>query len=183
MRGYVYTIRSYLKPELVYFGSTKERLSRRLAQHVSSYKDYLNGKYRFVSSFKLIELGDAYIGLVEIVEYIDKAQLRAVESRLIRENVCVNKVQPGRSPAQYRLDNDVVIKARHAQFYKDNAEKMKAHQAKYDKANATAIKARKSVILTCGCGSQHRTNNKAQHARSAKHHAWLEKEALGQVAL
>ena len=125
MRGRVYTIRSYLKPELVYYGSTKETLSRRLAQHVSDYKKHLNGQQHFISSFKLIELGDAYIGLVEIVEYIDKAQLHAVEGRHIRENNCVNKYQAGRSKAQYCLDNAVVINARHAQ---------------YDKANAAAIK-------------------------------------------
>ena len=91
MRGYVYSIRSHLKPELVYYGSTKETLSRRLAQHVSSYKHYLIKKHNFITSFKLIELGKFYIELVEIVEYIDKAQLHAVEGRHIRENDCVNK--------------------------------------------------------------------------------------------
>ena len=168
MRGRVYSIRSYLKPELVYCGSTKETLSRRLAQHVKGYKSYLNGKQDFITSFKLIELGKFYIELVEIVEYIDKAQLHAVEGRHIRENNCVNKYQAGRSKAQYCLDNAVVINARHAQ---------------YDKVNAAAIKAQKSAKINCGCGSQHRTGDKAVHARTAKHRAWLETEAPGQAAL
>ena len=183
MKGYIYSIRSHLRPDIVYYGSTKETLSRRLAQHVSDYKQYLNGKKHFISSFMLIELGDSYIELVEIVEYTDKAQLRAVEGRLIRENVCVNKKQEGRSPAQDRLDNVEAIKAYETQYRKENAETMKARDALFYKANATAIKARKSVILNCGCGSQHRTGDKAKHARTKKPCAWLETQTLGQAAL
>ena len=142
MRGYVYSIRSHLNPQLVYYGSTKERLSRRLAQHVKGYKSYLNGKQDFITSFKLIELGKFYIELVEIVEYIDKKQLHAVEGRYIRDNVCVNRCQAGRSDAQYRLDNDVAIKAYKAQYRLDNVEAIKAHRAQYQKENAAAINAR-----------------------------------------
>ena len=108
MRGYVYAIRSLSDPTLVYYGSTKEQLSRRMAQHRDDYRSFLAGKRRFVTSFRVLEAGDAYIELVEIVEYEEKAQLHAVEGKCIRENQCVNKRVAGRTRKQHQVDNSVM---------------------------------------------------------------------------
>ena len=154
MKGYVYSIRSHLKPELVYYGSTKETLARRLAGHRKSYKRYLAGKTHFVSSFKLLEAGEAYIELVQIVEYTEKAELHAAEGKWIRENICVNKHVPGRSDAKYYRDNATAIFARHVE---------------YEAANAAHIKEKHD----CQCGGKYTTQGIARHTRTLKHTAWL----------
>ena len=79
--GRVHTIRSHLRPDLVYIGSTKETLARRLAQHKVAYKGFVAGKSRFVTSYKLLEIGDAYIDLVELVNYTEKSQLASASAR------------------------------------------------------------------------------------------------------
>ena len=152
--GRVYSIRSHTRPELVYYGSTKETLSRRMAGHRHNYKRFLAGTYEFITSFRLLELGDAKIELVELVEYTEKSQLIAVESRWIREHECVNKVQPARTQAQYRVDNRGAILAWHAAY---NATHAEHRNAKFD----------------CPCGGKHTTRNKPQHARTARHQTWL----------
>ena len=99
--GRVYSIRSHLRPDLVYYGSTKQTLACRLAEHTRRCKYFRAGKSSsFYTSFIIIELGDAYIEIVERVQFSEKSQLRAVEGRHIRENDCVNKYVPGRSSVE-----------------------------------------------------------------------------------
>ncbi len=93
--GRVYSIRSHLRPDLVYIGSTKETLSRRLAQHKTALKQYQAGKHRCVTSFEIIKLGDAYVELIQLVEYKEKCELHAAERKCIRETDCVNKYMRG----------------------------------------------------------------------------------------
>ena len=125
-----------------------------MSGHRASYKQYGLGKYCFVTSFQLIELGDAYITLEQLVEYEDKAQLEAVELRFIREKLCVNKAQPGRTPAQY---------------YTDHVEEIREQVAVYQAANAAKLHEKHN----CDCGSCFTLPNKAQHLRTAKHQKWL----------
>ncbi len=75
-----------------------------MSGHRAKYNQYRLGKYNNVTSFKLLELGDAYIALEQLVEYEDKAQLEAVELRFIRENPCVNRYHPGRTDMQYKAE-------------------------------------------------------------------------------
>ncbi len=173
MRGYVYAIRSLSDPTLVYYGSTKENLARRMAQHRKNHRGYLAGKYCFTTSFRVLEAGGAYIELVEIVEYEEKAQLRAAEGKCIRGNQCVNKYVAGRSNEQYRGDNAVKISARKKQHYADNATTINAQKAAYDAAHAEHRKAKHS----CGCGGKFTIVSKARHLRTLKHCAWVEKTA------
>ena len=158
MRGYVYAIRSLSDPTLVYYGSTKEQLSRRMAEHRARHRSFLAGKYHFVTSFRVLEAGDAYIELVEIVEYEEKAQLHAVEGKWIREHQCVNKFVAGRSNQQYRADNAV---------------KLSAMKAMYDVAHAEHRNAKQ----TCDCGGKFAYKHKAVHLRTRIHCAWIEKTA------
>ena len=51
---------------LVYIGSTAEpTLARRLATHSRKYKCFLNGKGRFVTSYKILENNNYEIILIE----------------------------------------------------------------------------------------------------------------------
>jgi hypothetical protein len=65
----------------IYIGSTCEPiLARRLAGHVGNYKSYLNGKYHYVTSYKIIEQGNYDIVLIELFPCDTKDQLHARES-------------------------------------------------------------------------------------------------------
>ena len=48
----------------VYIGSTTKQLCIRLQYHKYSYKRYLNGKCRYVTSFELVKYDDACIELI-----------------------------------------------------------------------------------------------------------------------
>ncbi len=67
MKGFVYIIRSKHTDD-VYYGSTKKALKRRFSGHKSSYKTGKND----TQSFLIMKYADAYIELVEEVEYEDK---------------------------------------------------------------------------------------------------------------
>ena len=56
------------KTGLVYVGSTCQRLlCKRLSGHVDAFKRWKNGKYNYVTSFKIIENNDYYMELLEPV--------------------------------------------------------------------------------------------------------------------
>jgi len=178
MRGFVYTIRAP-QSDLIYYGSTSQPLSQRMAKHRSDYKAYLAGKGGRITSFVILALGNAYIELVRIVDYEVKAELHAAEGECIRNNPCVNKQQMGRTNAQYRIDNAEKISAKHKEYYAANvdkiatyyidyAEEIRAKVAAYKAANAAKLKERHA----CDCGGCYTTPNQADHFRTAKHKAW-----------
>ena len=64
--------------ELTYVGSTALKyLSTRLEGHKRSYKSHLDGKYPYVTSFKVIESGNFDIILIEHYPCKDKYELQA----------------------------------------------------------------------------------------------------------
>ena len=63
----------------IYFGSSCNLLRIRLAQHKSSYKQWLAGKRRYVTSFEIAKYDDCNIILVEEISYQTKEQLSARE--------------------------------------------------------------------------------------------------------
>jgi len=59
----------------VYVGSTTQKLNIRLSKHKYDYKRYLDGKYNFVRSFKIIKNENYYIELIEKFECDCKEEL------------------------------------------------------------------------------------------------------------
>ena len=129
-----------------------------MAEHRVNHKRFLAGKRGVTTSCRVLEAGDAYIELVEIVEYEEKAQLHAAEGKCTRGNQCVNKYVAGRSNEQYRADNAV---------------KLSAMKAMYDVAHAEHRNAKQ----TCDCGGKFAYKHKAVHLRTLKHCVWVEKTA------
>ena len=78
----VYSIRSLSRPELIYVGSTTQPLSKRMVQHRSALT---------CVSKEIIDIGDAYIELIENYPCNDKNQLLARENRYMRGLNCLNK--------------------------------------------------------------------------------------------
>ncbi len=132
MIGYVYVIRSYLTDD-VYYGSTKQTLSQRMAEHRRNYKCWLNEKINYTSSFEIVKYNDCYIELVEECEYNNKQELLAREGFHIRNNKCVNKCIAGRTRQEYRQEYDSNHKEQIAEYKKEHAINNKEHIKEYKK--------------------------------------------------
>ncbi len=179
----VYAIRSHLTPD-IYIGSTTGRLCARLCAHKGHFKMWKDGKYNYLSSFKILEHGDAYIELLEDCPCENSEQLARYEGLQIRaaEN-CINKLVPGRtveerkelkkaSSAAYREANPEKAKARSAAWREANPEKFKAQQEAWRKANSTSH--------PCPCGGKVSKATRNQHMKTKRHQRYLEAQAQAQ---
>ena len=108
--GKIYKIWSASHPDLIYIGSTTQSLALRLGGHRRDYKKYNNGKFSYVTSFKIIELPDHKIELIELFPCVSKMELTRREGYYIRSMDCVNRFIAGRTCAEYRIDNKNEIK-------------------------------------------------------------------------
>jgi ribosomal protein S27AE len=127
-QGKIYVLRSHQTAD-IYVGSTTIALSQRIALHRNSYKEWLEGKRRYITSFELLKHPDAYIELLELWPCGCKAELEKREGHHIRSLQCVNKRVEGRTDAEYYQDNrDKILKIR-AEYYQDNREKIAEQKA------------------------------------------------------
>ena len=156
--GKIYAIRSY-KTEDIYIGSTiKKYLSRRLAQHKATYKHFLNTNKRYTTSFKIIELGDAYIELLENYPCNSKNELTQQEGEYIRNTKnCINKCMKYTTEEEWRKANyNILLEKRHKYI------------KKYNEKNKEIINKKKTEKIECECGvfvcraaiARHRKTNK-----------------------
>ena len=143
-KSMVYSIRTP-HSELYYIGSTTQPLCKRFVNHKSKYKDYLNGTYHFVTSFKIIELGDAYIELLEEISCENRNQLDKREGELIREHKanCVNRYIAGRTHKEWSTDNADRLREQHKQYALLNADTIKEQMKEYRFKNSEKIKEHK----------------------------------------
>jgi hypothetical protein len=125
----------------IYIGSTCEpTLARRLAGHRGDYKRYLDGKFRFVTSFEILKNGNYEIVLLEECKDItSKDQLHKRERFYIENNVCVNKHIPSRTQKEYYKDNKDNIIEYQKDYYEDNKDKIIEYQKGYYKENKDNI--------------------------------------------
>ena len=101
--GKIYKI---VSGDLTYIGSTCEpTLARRMAGHKTRYDSWKAGKTRFVTSFKVIENGNAEIILIETFPCNTKDELHARERYFIENTICVNKFIPGQTSKEYNERN------------------------------------------------------------------------------
>ena len=135
----IYTIRSP-NTENYYIGSTTQILCKRFSDHNINYKSYLKGTSNFITSFKILELGDAYIELLEEINCDNKNQLEKREGELIREHKanCVNRNIAGRTKKEYRTDNrdkaiqyNIDNRDKLIQYRIDNKDKIKQQSKQY----------------------------------------------------
>ena len=136
----IYSIRSPAT-ERYYIGSTTQKLCKRFSDHNINYKAYLKGTGGFTTSFKILELGDAYIELLEEINCDNRNQLEKREGELIREhkNNCVNKYIAGRTKKEYKIDNIESIKAINKQYKIDNKESILKQNKQYRTDNIEII--------------------------------------------
>jgi len=161
----------------IYVGSTcKERLCQRLAKHKKSYKEWLkdNNKHN-ISSYRLFELGDVKIVLLESVNCKTKDELLKKEREYIEKfkDIIVNKVIPSRTIKEYREDNKQKIKEYKQQYHTEHKEKLKQKTYKYREEHIEEYKNYKNKYVNelydCECGRQIKKGNKYNHNKTKIH--------------
>ncbi|RZK13974.1 MAG: hypothetical protein EOO43_17060 [Flavobacterium sp.] len=154
-----------------YVGSTGERtLARRLSTHVKDYRRYLKGNKNFITSFDILENGNYSIILIENYSCDSKDQLRARERYYIENTECVNKVIPGRTKKEYRLDNKERIRKAAKEYRSRNREHITEIKKEYRSNNRERIKECRSMKYECPvCGSICSKSSKARHEKTKKY--------------
>jgi len=143
----------------VYFGSTTQSLSVRLAGHKSHkncmVKDMTNPK----------------IYLIEDYPCDRKEQLIMRERYYIENNECINKRIPGRTHKERHQVNKESIQIFQKQYYqnviKNNLEKLEDRK-KYKKTYRD-----KKYMYTCECGSVVLRETKNNHFKTKKHQNFI----------
>ena len=147
MKGYIYKIE--LGEDLLYIGSTKQKLSKRKWQHKYTCfnrkgqrklydtlkNDYNINKENFNDSINLI--------CVEVVDYNDTYELRGREAYYIKQlhPICNNRTpynKPWDSKEYYKLyqqKNKQKIKEYNKQYKQDNKERIKIRDKNYRENN------------------------------------------------
>ena len=137
--------------ELIYIGSTTQALSNRLACHRSYYKKYLKTNKNYISSFEIIQYGDAKIELFENCPCNNKEELNKREGEIIRRLNCVNKNIAGRTQQEWVNEH----KNYKRQYYKNYYESVKEKRQQ------------KVECRVCKC--MIRMDNLKRHTKTKKH--------------
>lgn len=173
----LYFIRSH-QTDLVYVGSTTQKLMYRFQAHKRDYKLYLEGKLkRICTSSLIVKYDDAYIELVKECPCDNKEQLHKFEGELIRNTECVNKYISGRNFKEWVEDNKEkrgeYMTTYLKQYVVDNNETIKAYKKQYYEKNKEKILDEAKVKMECECGSKINKGDLAQHKRTKKHTLFL----------
>src|SRR5690606_3318434 len=134
--------------DLVYIGSTTQsKLSSRMVGHRADYRKWLANEGVFISSFRMLEKGDARIVLVENYPCNSKDELNAREQHNIdmQGELCVNQLKDYTGltkqeyKAQWRQENLERLFELGLQYRETNKETIRANKAAYRKKNIQKI--------------------------------------------
>lgn len=120
---------------LQYIGSTIEDLHRRKRQHEKDYKNWKNGIYHYITSFKILEKNTYDIVLILEYPCENKQELERKEREYIESLECVNKYIPTRTQKEYYNENKEQIQQYKKDWYNDNKEKHKKQQKEWREKN------------------------------------------------
>jgi len=173
MKGYIYSIRSHQTKD-IYIGSTEQQLCNRMSGHRRDYKNWLNEKFHYITSFEILKYEDAYIELIIEVEVQSKQELKMIEGKHQRTTDCVNKLIAGQTLQEWREANHNKIKEQTKKYRKENREQMLEYQIHYRENNLEQINDKAKEKITCKCGFICRKSNISYHLKSNKHIKYLE---------
>lgn len=138
--GYIYKIICLVSGKL-YIGSTFKNVDKRLVEHVSAYKRYINGKKsNYVTSYDIIKNGNYKVECIESFENIPKQELKQHERKYIltTPNI-VNKNLPCRSAKElYFQLRDKRLEQFH-KYYENNKSRVAKRMRLYYLKNKETI--------------------------------------------
>jgi len=185
--GKIYKLVSKHSP-IPYYGSTVQPLRKRLFEHKQRFKNNCKINY---SSFKIIELGDYKIELVENYPCNSKRELELREAYWIKNNLCVNKKLSAiteEEKKEYKKnwydDNKQTIRAKAKKNYEANKDIINQKNKKWYEANREdqLIKKKEywkktkdiqNKIFQCECGGTYMKRGKNRHLKTKKHMSYI----------
>ena len=172
-KGQIYMITDIAYTKF-YYGSTCEKLSKRLWRHKNFYSDYLKGKTTYKNSvcFLFDEFGveNCKIELVELYPTNSKVELLQREGYYIKNNVCVNKRVAGRTDKDYYQDNKEQCAKWNKEWHIKNKDKTRQRKRNNYQKNKDKLMS----IMKCDCGSSFQYQNKSHHIKTKRHQDYLE---------
>ena len=130
---------------LVYYGSTTQTLSQRLADHIKKKRLNIGGQY---TSYLVLDCEDYKMELVEAYPCNNREQLAKKEGEYVKNNKCVNIRVEGRTMKEWYEENKTRLnqydrerskkrdkqkeKERKDKYRKNNLEKCKLREKKYN---------------------------------------------------
>lgn len=179
----------------VYYGSTCSPLSQRLSEHRKKYKQFINKKYAYITSFKIIETNDYEIVLVEDFPCERKEQILARERHYIENNDCINKNIPTRTKKEYYEQNKDKANENMTVYRKENANKIneqrklfrdqnkdkiaEQNKAYYDKNQEKLLQQKRNYSnnnkdklyqkFDCECGGKYTHQQRSKHYKTIRH--------------
>ena len=126
INGKIYKIVS-TETKNIYIGSTTQNLKKRLNNHKSDYKRYINGKYHYITSYEIIKYLDCKILEIRSLDNTTKNDLKEAEKIEIKNNMCcVNICIPNNTKREYREQHKEEIKL----YREENKAKIKEYRDK-----------------------------------------------------
>lgn len=135
-----------------YIGSTTNTFPQRLYGHKSEYNKWKEGGRHYYSSFQIVENGNFEMVLIENYPCADKHELESRERYWIETLECVNMFIPTRT-------REECVK----QYYQDHKAEIAEQKKDYRK---------RSVSVSCECGSSYKQYDVSKHLRTQKHQAY-----------
>ncbi len=133
---------------LVYYGSTVQSISQRLAQHKNGNKIYNNDNTKkYCSSYLVVECEDYKIELLEEYPCNNKQQLCKKEGEYIKANECVNIEIAGRTKQEWSEDNPEVNKRATKKYCEEHKEQINERRREYCKNNIDKVKESKKKYV------------------------------------
>jgi len=196
--GKIYMIESLIG-NCRYYGSTTQTLAQRLGKHKQDMKS------KNITSKQVLKYEDFRILLVKKFPCNSIEELEAEEAVYIRNNDCVNKNIPQRTPKIYYQDNkdeisqkakvnyeenkDEILEKnkqyyeenkdkileRHKGYYEENKDEILEKNKQYYEENKDKISGRRKEKVICECGCEVRVSYLTRHRETQKHLKLLEK--------
>ena len=156
--GKIYAIRSY-QTDMIYIGSTCSPLSKRFHDHKIKYKEWVQGKRKYVCRSKeIFKYGDAYIELIQETPCKNILELKKFEGNYIRSMNCVNRCIPLRTNTE--------------RYYDNQKERQEYGRQYYNKNKKEIIKKRCEEYI-CICGKPATRIHKNRHEKTKKHRTYI----------
>jgi len=143
---------------MTYYGSTHQKLSKRMGDHRASYKIKKNKTY-----LKFGEISDCKIFLIENFPCDSKEELLKRERYYIESMNCINTQIPGQTMKEWYIKNKDILKQKSKEFRLKNIDK---------------IKEQKKTRTICECGLDVNKDGIARHKRSKKHIKFMESKSI-----
>jgi hypothetical protein len=140
----------------IYVGSTcKKYLSQRLVKHKSDYKQWLKDNKNNLSSFRLLEMGDVEIILLESVNCKTKDELHKKEREYIEKfkDIIINKNIPTRTKREWYDINIEKIKEQDKQYQKEHKKEISEKKKQYREKHKEEL---------CKYSKEYRENHKEE---------------------